>query len=115
MVHCDIGMFAYIDHGRIKKYKEVKKRKFGYFMPEFPTDLLYGKTPNKIGRTEAYYIYEDDLIAAKKQKNPDPIAIFSPNGFGDASFPIYHAKDAFMIMNYNVYDKIMDKINEKKL
>jgi hypothetical protein len=114
MAHCDIGMFAFIDHGRIKKYKEVKKRKFGYSIPEFSTDLLYSRTQNKIGKKEAYYIYENNLVVAKKTKNLDPIAIFSPNGFGDGSFPIYYAKDAFMIMNYSVYDAIINKINKEE-
>lgn len=119
---CDIGMFAFNDHKRIKSYSDEKKsskRIFGTSMAPFDVKYINpyksNKTGNKIGNHDAYYIYENNLDdydpSKNKTPNKNPVALFTGNGYGDGFFPIFKGSNAYFIMSSALYNKIFNFVD----
>lgn len=67
-------------------------------------DIYYTGSPNQIKNYDTYYVFGSDINPNLKKNKP--IAIFSNNGFGNGSFSILSAKNAFWIMSEFIETKI---------
>jgi hypothetical protein len=70
------------------------------------------KNPLQIKNYDAYYLYNYNFEFFEKNsydRDEEPLGIFIGNGYGDGNFNIYKGKDAYLIMSYDLQDKLMSK------
>ena len=109
--NCDAGMFSFNDAAWLKWYASNRDNKikkiFGKKFPDFSTNVLIRSSRHQIDGTDAYYVYDSDINKkSSEEHDDDPVAIFAGNGFGDGSFPIFKGTNAYLIMSYDLEDKI---------
>lgn len=106
LVGCDIGMFSFNDARRLRPYlKKTKGDKlFGISFPDISTEIFVNKNRRVKPTTDAYYVYESDIV--KGADNKKPIALFAGNKYGDGGFAVYKSLHGYFILNPTV-DKIL--------
>lgn len=110
---CDWGTFMFGDAKNIIKYTGGKNKNSQYRFP------MTKKGEAKYGEKQ-YYLYESSFESSYQNKkffdevvdesNPNPVALFVTNGYGDNDFNIYRAKSTkgyiYMIMSFSLESKI---------